>query len=119
MNTQEVANRLVELCRQGQYAQAMDELYDPNVVSHEPEAMGWPASEGLDAVRAKSQQWEESVEEVHSAWVSEPVVAGDHFAITMKNDITFKERGRAEIQEVCVYEVANGKIVKENFFYNM
>lgn len=119
MNTHEVANRLVELCRQGAYVQAQEELYGENIVSQEPPETGWPDAQGIEAVKAKTKQWEESVEEVHSASVSDPVVAGDHFAVTMENDVTFKERGRAQIQEVCVYEVQNGKIVKENFFYNM
>ena len=119
MTTQEVANRLVELCRQGQYVQAQQELYGDGIKSYEPEEAGWPAAEGREAVQAKTEQWQQSVEEVHSASVSDPIVAGNHFAVTMINDVTFKERGRAEMKGVCVYEVQDGKIVKENFFYNM
>jgi hypothetical protein len=37
----------------------------------------------------------------------------------MTNDVTFKEHGRSKIEEVCVYEVQSGKIVKEQFFYPM
>jgi len=54
---------------------------------------------------------------VHAVKISEPVVMGNHFTITMENDVTFKERGRMEIQETCVYEVSNGKIVREQFFF--
>ncbi len=119
MNTQEVANRLVELCRKGEYMQAQEELYGDAIESHEPAEMGMPVAKGREAVAAKTQQWAASVEEVHSAPVPEPLIAGNHFTVTMENDITFKERGRMEMREVCVYEVQEGKIVKENFFYSM
>lgn len=118
MNTNDVATRLVELCRQGQYAQAQEELYGEAVVSWEAPGLDMPPAEGIDAVKAKTQQWAESVVEVHSAQVSDPLVAGNHFTITMENDATFKERGRSQLKEVCVYEVDNGKIVREQFFYN-
>lgn len=36
MNTQEVADKLVQLCREGKHEQAIDELYADNVVSKEP-----------------------------------------------------------------------------------
>ncbi|MFM9653791.1 SnoaL-like domain-containing protein [Streptomyces galilaeus] len=32
-------------------------------------------------------------------------------------DATFKDRGRMTIEEVCVYQVADGKITLEQFFY--
>lgn len=31
--------------------------------------------------------------------------------------ITLKEQGRMQMDEVALYEVKNGKIVKEQFFY--
>jgi hypothetical protein len=37
----------------------------------------------------------------------------------MENDITFNDKGRIQIKEICVYEVQNGKIVREQFFYNL
>ena len=40
MNTQEVANKLVNMCRQGNFSGAMEELYADNIVSRE--MPGWP-----------------------------------------------------------------------------
>jgi ketosteroid isomerase-like protein len=119
MSTQEVANKLVELCRQGQNMQAMETLYAENIESFEQPGAPNEHLRGLDAVKQKSQQWYENVEEFHGAEVSDPVVAGNHFSVAMKNDITFKKEGRMAIEEVCVYEVKDGKIVRERFFYNM
>ncbi len=117
MNTKQVADRLVELCRTGQNMQALDELYDNNIVSIERENAPNPRVEGKENVIKKSQQWYAMVEEFHKGEVSEPLIAGNHFTVTMNMDITMKESGRTLMEEVCVYEVKDGKIVKEEFFY--
>ncbi len=120
MNTQEVANKLVNMCRQGNFNGAMEELYADNIVSRE--MPGWPneVTSGIKQVFEKSEQWVANVEEFHSAEVSDPIVAGNHFSITMDMDVTFKDRGRQQMSEVCVYEVDNnGKICNEQFFYEV
>ncbi|MEL6989896.1 MAG: nuclear transport factor 2 family protein [Bacteroidota bacterium] len=118
MTTKEVADQLVNLCRTGQYEEAQNSLYADHCVSVEPEGAMWSQRvEGMEAIKQKGAQWAAMVEEVHSAEVSDPIVAGGHFAVTMKNDVTFKEGGRQQIEEVAVYEVADGKIVKEQFFF--
>jgi hypothetical protein len=119
MTTKEVANRLVDLCRQEKHPQAQEELYHNEIVSIEDEKSGAPVSRGMDAIRAKTAVWDESVVEIHKAFVSDPIVTGSHFAVTMENDITFNDKGRIKINEICVYEVQNGKIVREQFFYNL
>jgi hypothetical protein len=37
----------------------------------------------------------------------------------MDMDVTYKGQGRSMMSEVCVYEVKDGKIVTETFFYNL
>lgn len=122
MNTQQVANRLVELCRLGKFSQALDELYAQNAVSLEP--AGSPSgplgnAKGLDAIRAKGKAFDETCEKVHSVTVSDPLIAGNFFSVTMGLDATYKQRGRYAMEEICVYEVRDGKIVLEQFFYSM
>jgi hypothetical protein len=39
MNTESIANRLVELCRAGKFEQAQKELYASDAVSIEPEGL--------------------------------------------------------------------------------
>ncbi|WP_108867146.1 nuclear transport factor 2 family protein [Aquimarina aquimarini] len=119
MNTQEVANRLVELCRQGENMQVLSELYDKNIVSKEMPGSPNEHVSGIDAVTKKSEDWFATVEEFHGSEISEPVVAENHFSCTMKMDCTFKGQGRMQIEEVCVYEVNNGKITQEQFFYSL
>jgi ketosteroid isomerase-like protein len=76
-------------------------------------------TEGKEAVIGKNQYWYSTVEEIHSGEVSEPIVSGDFFTVSMYMDVTYKEGGRMPMQEIAVYEVKDGKIVAEQFFYNM
>jgi hypothetical protein len=117
MSTQKVANRLVELCRSGQYEAAQEELYSADAISIEPAGTPNEMTRGLEGILAKGLAWSEMVEAVHSVSVSDPVAAGTFFACTMINDVTFKGMGRQTIEEVCVYEVRDGKIASEQFFY--
>ncbi len=118
MTTQEVANRLIELCRQGQAAQAQKELYADNAVSIEPEGSNWsPRTEGKAEIAAKMAQWNGMVEEIHSAEISDPICAGNYFSCTMKYDVSFKGMGRSQMEEVAVYQVNDGQVVSEQFFY--
>jgi len=118
MTTTEVANKLVELCRQGKIDEVQETLFSDDAQSIEAnEMMGPKVVTGLDAIKAKSIAFQESVEEFHSATISDPIVAGNSFAITWALEATFKGLGRTTIQEVCVYQVKDGKIILEQFFY--
>jgi hypothetical protein len=121
MTTQEVANELVKLCSDGKFQEATETLYSDDIVSMEAGAPpgGSRESKGLAAVKAKGEWWSAN-HEIHSASVEGPLVAGSHFAVTFKLDVTFKPQDkRFTMEEVALYKVADGKIVYEEFFYNM
>lgn len=117
MTTQEIATKLVDLCRKGEFQTVYQELYAPNCVSIEPKGAPMEVCEGLEAMAVKGKAWNESMEEFHGSSLGEPIVAGNHICLTMMVDATFKDRGRVKMDELCVYEVKEGKIVKEQFFY--
>ncbi len=119
MTTQEIANRLVELCRKGDYETVYKELYSPDCVSLEPKGAMMEVCNGLEEMAAKGKAWNEMMEEYHGSSVSEPMVADNHFCIQMTMDATFKDVGREKMNEICVYQVKDGKIVKEQFFYQL
>lgn len=119
MTTQEIATRLVELCRKGEFQTVYQELYSPDCVSIEPKGAQMEICEGLEAMAAKGKAWNESMEEFHGSTIGEPIVSGSHFSMSMSMDATFKGIGREKMDELCVYEVKDGKIVKEQFFYNL
>ncbi|MET2986479.1 nuclear transport factor 2 family protein [Aureibaculum conchae] len=119
MSTQKVANRLVELMRQGDGMTAINELYADNIVSKEMPGFPGEVTSGKEAVTQKSMEWFNNVQEFHKGEISDPQVAGNHFSCTMNFDVTFKDKGRQQMEEICVYEVNDGKIVNEQFFYAM
>jgi hypothetical protein len=120
MTTKEVADKLVKLCSQGKFHDAL-EFYSPDIVSMEASAPPGQSreSKGLEAVKAKGEWWTAN-HEVHSVKVEGPLVAGSHFTVVYKLDVTFKPQSRRfAMEEVAVYKVADGKIVYEEFFYSM
>jgi ketosteroid isomerase-like protein len=118
MTTQEIANRLVELCEKGDFETTQKELFADDAVSIEPH--GTPEFEketkGLDAIKKKGEKWNAMVEEFHSAKISQPLVASNSFAVTMQMHVTMKGGKDMDMTELCIYEVKDGKIISEQFF---
>lgn len=121
MSIQEVANQWAAYCRTGQWDKAVEELYCENCVSQEMlGAQGLPQKvEGLEAIKAKGEQWNQMVEAFHGVEIEGPIVAGNHFTASMKMDITMKGQERRVDEEVAVFQVKDGKIVAEQFFYSL
>ena len=57
------------------------------------------------------------IEERHGGSFSDPIVAGRYFSVAMVLDATFKGQGRMVLEEICLYEVKDGKIILEQFFF--
>ncbi len=117
MTTREVANRLIELCQTGLWDKAQAELYAEDCVSIELPGSPNEVTKGIANIKAKGKQWEEMVDTVHGNTIEGPIVADNYFSIGMSIDVTFKGMPRMTTSEVCVYEVTDGKITKEQFFY--
>lgn len=117
MNTEEIANKLVEFCRKGEWMKAVDDLYAKDIVSVEPHAMeNMPAEmRGIDQVRGKTEWWEKNFE-VHSSKIGGPFVAGDKFVVQFDVDVTEKtSKKRVQVSEVGIYTVKDGKVAREEF----
>jgi ketosteroid isomerase-like protein len=119
-STASVAQELVALCREGQNLNAINKLYSPRI--HSIESMGSPEMpaemDGIEAIRGKHEWWEAN-NEVHSYQVNGPFIGGDQFAVQFTFDTTFKPTGqRKQMTEMALYTVKDGKIVREQFFYN-
>ena len=99
----------------------MKTLYSPDIVSMEAGAPPGQSREakGIAAVKAKGEWWADEPRNSLVA-VEGPLVAGSHFAVIFKMDVTFKPQEQAiQMEEVAVYKVVDGKIVYEEFFYSM
>jgi SnoaL-like protein len=117
--TAAVAEELVAFCRTGRNMDAINTLYSPEIVS--VESMGneqMPREmKGIDAIRQKNKWWSDN-NEVHSATVDGPFVGEDKFAVYYNYDVTFKPTGkRTPMEEMALYTVKDGKVVREQFFY--
>jgi len=117
MTTQEVANRFYELAQHGQFEQILTELFSQDARSVEPEGGPFQNVQGLDAIIEKGKKFNEMVEEMHGGFTNEPIVAGNFFACTMGMDVTMKGQPRMNMDEIAVYEVKDGKIILEQFFF--
>jgi hypothetical protein len=118
MTTKEIAKKLKKYCEQGKFEEAQKELFAKDAVSIEPMAGGGFDKEtrGLDAILKKGDKWKEMVSATHSMEISEPTIAGNTFSLSMRMDVTTKDRGRQDMTELCVYQVKDGKIISEQFF---
>lgn len=120
-DTLEVGRKLVEFCKSNQVVKAIETLYADDIQSREAmDSPGMPAeSHGIENALKKNKQWEETME-VHSSQIDGPFPLGDRFAVHFKYDATDKSTNKKwEMEEVGIYTVQDGKIVREEFFYTM
>ncbi|HEV8285891.1 MAG TPA: SnoaL-like domain-containing protein [Chitinophagaceae bacterium] len=118
MTTQEVAARFNELAQQEMWFEIQDELFADNVRSIDPSSSPYfKYAEGKVAVRKKGKEWVAKVEEFHGAYTTHPVVGGNHFSVGRGVHITVEGFGRIKLDEIMLYEVKDGQIVLEQFFY--
>lgn len=119
-----IGKKLVEYCRNGLNLEAISTLYSRDIVSVEAASTpDFPGEiRGIDNVVAKNKKWYD-MNEVHHAAADGPFPHGDKFAVIFRYETTAKEgprKGqRSKFEEVAVYTVKDGKIVREEFFYDM
>jgi hypothetical protein len=118
MTTHQIAEKLVDYCRKGEFTEAQRSLYHKDIISIEPAATPDFDKEtrGFENNIAKSQKFDSMVETVHKIDVSNPIVAGNSFVFSLTMDVTMKNRGRMTFAELCVYQVKDGKVISEQFF---
>ncbi len=72
-------------------------------------------TKGLKAIHEKAEKWNSMVQEMHELTVSDPLIANNSFACTMRMNVTMKEGGKMDMTELCVYTIKDGKIISEEF----
>ncbi|HLK30500.1 MAG TPA: nuclear transport factor 2 family protein [Puia sp.] len=117
MTTQQVADRFYELDAKHDFQTIYSELYSQNAKSIEPAHSAWGTVQGMEAIHEKGKKFGETIVEMHDGHTEKPIVAGNFFACAMGFDATMKDRGRVKMEEIALYEVKDGKIVAEQFFY--
>ena len=118
MTTQQVAARFNELAMEEKWFDIQDELFADNVRSVDPAGSPYFGyAEGKASVRKKGENFTSRITDVHRLFTTEPVVAGNHFAVGREVDVTVQGHGRIQINEIMLYEVKDGEIVLEQFIY--
>lgn len=118
MTTKEIANRLVDMCRNEKVEEAKEELFSPEIISIEPGGGFLPKEvKGMDAIKKKAELFMSKVEKFYGVNISDPIIAGDYFSIAWDTDIQMKGEARKADSELCVYKTKDGKIISEQFFY--
>jgi hypothetical protein len=122
-----LAEDLVAGCREGRERENLDRLYAADAVSVEAYDMAGQGREvvGTNAIKAKHDWWESSVDVLESD-SDEPPVRGPYFFGEDRFSVIFhlkvQDKASGDIQEVTeigTYHVENGKIVREEFSYEM
>jgi hypothetical protein len=118
MTTKQIADRLYELCQTGQFATAQQELYSPDITSTEMNERGELTTvKGMTALEEKGKAFRDTIVEHHGGYTHEPKVFGNNIFMEMGMDATTKTMGRMYMKEMCEYEVKDGKIVSERFYF--
>ena len=120
MTTEKVAARYYELIQMHQYAQIQDELYAVDAISIEPENdTNLPLMvQGIENLRQKEGLFFSQVETMHGSYMSAPIVSSVFFSMMTGMDVTMRGKERKKKDQIGVFEVRNGKIVKEQFFFD-
>lgn len=114
----ELGQKLVDAFNRGKGDELIATLWSPKIESIEGVGvgLGW---RGVKAVRAKNDEWS-ATHVVHGASAEGPYVGSTGFAMKMRIDVEDKTTGnRRTLEEIRVYTVKGGKIVREEFMYAM
>ena len=118
MTTHEVAARFDELAQQEKWFDIQEEFFTDDVKSIEPiNSPYFKNAEGKASVRKKADEFVGRIKEVHRLYTSKPLVTGNHFAVVREKELTVQGHGRIQINQIMLYEVKDGQIISEQFFY--
>jgi ketosteroid isomerase-like protein len=109
----ELAQRIVDLTLKHDDEGCLA-LYAPNVESIEA---GQAPMVGIEAIKQKFAGWRAMAPE--STWRARNVcVEGNTIVIEWSGDVTFATGKQATLNEVAIHEIADGRIVRERFYYD-
>jgi len=113
----EIANQLVALLREKKFVEAQEQFFSPNAIAQEPEKFKERSVQGKENIIHKEKRFLKGVKEWIRFEVSNPIVSQNHFSIRMYTEVELVNNQKVVLDEIIVYEVLDGLIVKEQFFY--
>ena len=116
MTTKEIGKKLADYCRAGDYVKAIDELYADDAEGHENYLAGAKMN-GKAAIRGGTEHWL-AVNTLENNVVDEPLYCGNQFVVRFTGKMVKKDgSGEQAYEEVGLYTVKDGKISRQDFFY--
>jgi hypothetical protein len=116
--TEDVVDRFMELAKDEKWFEIQEELFDNDVKSIDPSHSPYfPFAQGKANIRRKGEEFVKDIVKAHNLVTGAPIVAKDHFALRRVVDVTHNVFGRVHLDQIMLYEVKDGKIVTEQFFY--
>jgi hypothetical protein len=112
----QIGKTIVAMFNEGKFKEIEDLYWSPDIVSCEGVGVGmeW---RGRAAVESKNADWMKD-HRIHGASAEGPFVGSTGFAIKFKMDVeTISTGHRSVMDEIGVYQVRDGKIVREEFMY--
>lgn len=110
----DIGTSLVELFNAGRAQEVEAKWWSPNIVSIEGMGMAWS---GRKAAEAKNNDWL-AQHELKGGSAEGPYVGATGFAVKFHIEVLVKASGQTiTMDEVGVYTVQNGKIIREEFMY--
>jgi hypothetical protein len=116
MSTQQVANTFVKIYR----SEKSDEkysLYDQNCISFELPVEGSQYEvSGLEHIKEESNKFYQRFTKIFNKIISEPLISDHGFSTVITLEV--EEGGNHKvINELCTFQVREGKIVRQEFIY--
>jgi len=113
--TKTIATRLVNLLKEQQFVQAYRELFADDTVSIDPVYANEPPLKGLSLLIEREEAFLKRGT-IQSIRVSEPLIASNHFTISLALVFTPTGQETRTLEELCVYHISAGKINSQQFF---
>ncbi len=113
----DLANQLVALLREKKFVEAQQQLFSSDAIAQEPEKFKERSVQGKENIILKEKRFLKGIKEWIHFEVSDPVVSQRHFSIRMYTEVELINNQKVMLDEIIVYEVLDGLIVKEQFFY--
>jgi hypothetical protein len=114
----DIGQDLVAMFNAGQLSEIEKKWWSRDLVSVEGHGMAMAWS-GVDKVNEKNSWWIDN-NTLHGASAEGPFVGASGFAVKYRMDVEEKASGKRQaMEEVGVYTIRDGKIIREEFMYRI
>ena len=111
----EIANGLKEMVSEQKFVEAYQQLFSEDAESIDPQNTSGQPLKGLDTLIKREEDFLSRVA-IETISLSEPIIAGSYFTLSLKMSFDIKGQGHRDMEEICVYKVKDGKIISQQFF---